>query len=194
MHDRRIWWIHPEAGDIYDNDPKFEDVVKVAEIFEGEDVDGKGLSGYNHPENLQVGDYIIVVEDREWDPIDTTKFPHRSNPPIAYHGIPYRIMAVSYPMIAVDVGGAVQTVDLRRYNVRTVTQEYFDCFKDIEDGDDYKFNVPEELKEEEDREDPQRGLCPVCISKMSEFKPAGEDTWGLRCRECGFEGKVMQRN
>lgn len=69
-------------------------------------------------ENVKIGDYITLIEDRQaprsW----------RGPLPLNWLGLPWRVLSISSPFVAAEYKGELCAIDMRRYGVQVLSRHY----------------------------------------------------------------------
>jgi hypothetical protein len=103
--------------------------------------------------------------------------------PMAYHGCPLRILAVSLPFIVVSTGAGVLSVDTRRWKLIRVSTAYVRACQMAIAGNvappllparRRPVTVPMQLT----------GCCPFCHAKLRQ-RWLGSGRWETICPDCG---------
>lgn len=137
-------------------------------------------------ENVKLGEWLIITHDQEQeaalDRIKNSSFSSMITPRIKYTGIPYKVLAISYPFILVQVGNSRSVIDTRQVKWTKANKRYVEQFKGIE--------LPISAAmfgSSSERDGGLSKICPRCGSRMVERETEGVNVWHLYCEDCGGE-------
>src|SRR5688572_19997051 len=104
-------------------------------------------------DDLRRGDWVAVVGcnmDRPRDWFGNEK-------PVAFDGLPLRILAISLPFLCVDCQGKTLSLDVRAWDVKKVSRHYARAMSGV---------APKQPRRRRAR--PQKGHCPRCGERLCE--------------------------
>lgn len=169
------------------------------------------------PDDINVNQWVVVLEyvDENQGYSDGydlfARNANSSSHPVT-PGVPVQVRAISLPFVAVGDGSHVHVLDTRNAKLSLAHKKFVEVMSHrpprairsnsawinpfaswgagVSDWPhDYRALV--EDKKPEPKVDPKesaKGRCPACGEIMVKFKREMSVHWGLRCRQCGFEG------
>lgn len=164
-----------------------------------------GNFNYTHVEDLKQTDWVVVVDTMEEEEYTTVYTPEGSmsinmrprdkNVP-KIDGMPYCVLAVSFPFIGVTNGVSGKfAIDMRKVRVRKVTEEYAMLMAPFVNDYDWIENKDGTHKIVANLDNPVDvpalphhtttcGECPRCGNDLTQRLVSGGG-WFLYCCECG---------
>lgn len=141
-------------------------------------------------DDLKVGMWVAITHETPQDEAPHSPFgfgyPPPRNPQPNVDGCPLKIVAISFPFVAVTDGTNRFPIDVRETKVTKLDRKYVNAMTlPRRPGhptaycvDEPPPRTPEPLRD---------GLtCPLCQERLIERHR--DSTWRLACRQCGFEG------
>ena len=144
-------------------------------------------------DDLKPGMWIAVTGKREEDAPDYQDFPffggqRKSH---VFDGFPLRILAISLPFIAVDRGGSVQSIDVRKFTVTRMNRSYVNVAAEFEPSIKLK-------RKRRKKEKPDPRACPRCVANIIQRRVISPDpakqAWFNVCSGCGFDQGPVKNN
>ena len=145
-------------------------------------------------ENINVGDYLVVISENyrpeKFIP-NGFEFEHvteirRVTPE------PLKVVAIATPFVLCEQLGKVKgpnlhrgpvTIDCRHTRWTKVDELFVREFCRLEGSD-----IPDDVKTEEDKEEDQKRLCPLCLEQMIERRNMSDKNgWVLACNQCKMQ-------
>lgn len=144
-------------------------------------------------ENLKVGGWYQVLEHED-EPEQQQQNPFMYSTPqkIRYNGVPYRILAVSFPFILCkDVRGKSVTMDTRVTKLTACLDSFVRAFsKEFGRDDD---GNPVRKKQRKKKETADRYTCPRCGGRIVQIMNRNHDGWRFTCQNCEFDGGAVPK-
>lgn len=132
-----------------------------------------------HIENLKIGDYVTPVEDH-WEQDSENPFRQKT----VFDGRPYMVIAISFPFVAIENGGKVISIDVRRFGLTKLNKQYAQATLGATGG-----KVPTgRRKKIKTKRDPRD--CIRCGERMVQRIPKDNNPgrlWHRVCPTCGFD-------
>jgi hypothetical protein len=139
-------------------------------------------------ENIKLGQWLIVTYDRDYEAtlekMNNLPFGQIAAPRIKYTGIPYKVIALSYPFALVQVGKNRSVIDLRQVKWTKASRKYVSEFKQVEFPQGIGTNS---FNNHSDDLNHDKMICPRCGARMIERSIQGINVWHLYCNDCGGE-------
>jgi hypothetical protein len=136
-------------------------------------------------DDLKPGMWVAVIAKREEESPVYSDFPFFSQPKShVFDGFPLRILAVSLPFVAVDRGGSVQSIDIRKFTVQELNRQYVNVAAEFMPA--IKVKRKRRRKEKPDDRQCQRCGARIIQRRMISADPA-KQSWFYVCSGCGRE-------
>lgn len=135
-------------------------------------------------DSLKIGDWIAVTGDKHVD--DASPY-YRPVPD--YSGIPFEIVAISPPFIAVMPHGdfGVRSLDARRWDVQRVDKRYVEAYRKRAEGPMATPARRRQARRKKKREKPDLRDCPRCGERCVQRHHTPSNSWHLVCQQCGLD-------
>jgi len=159
---------------------------------------------------IKEGHWVVAIRDfdHDWedDPDDDEPQmvwgmfgPQRADSRTAksYDGVPFKVLAMSYPFLAVTEGKDRYSIDYRRFDLQIVSEKYAQAVHTLKAKDFQKAisSKKDQKKLEKIQKEEDEQTCKRCGTKMMSqrlIKP-GSGEWAYYCPNCDGMGKGARR-